>query len=89
MDDLPAVWRATNYVLAQANRPEMTLDQFRAEFCLPFSIFYARHVPGAAMSQLEFSFHSRFRRFRIPSANCRMLAAFSISAAPRASACSS
>jgi phosphoglycolate phosphatase len=62
VDDLPAVWQATNYVLTQAQRSEMSLDQFRAEFCLPFTIFYDRHVPHVPMAQLEDWFHSRFRQ---------------------------
>ena len=62
VDDLPAVWEATNYVLAQAERPEMSLEQFRAEFCLPFTIFYDRHVPHVPLPQLEDWFHSRFRQ---------------------------
>ena len=62
VDDLPAVWQATNYVLAQAKRPEMTLEEFRAEFCLPFTIFYDRHVPHIALPQLEEWFHYRFRQ---------------------------
>src|SRR4051812_32946684 len=62
VDDLPAVWRATNYVLTQAKRPEMTLDQFRQEFCLPFTSYYKRHLPDVAMTQLEEWFHSRFRQ---------------------------
>ena len=62
VDDLPAVWEATNYVLAQAERPEMTLEQFRAEFCLPFTIFYERHTPHVPLPQLEDWFHSRFRQ---------------------------
>ena len=62
VDDLPAVWEATNYVLAQAERPEMTLEQFRAEFCLPFTIFYDRHTPHVPLPQLEDWFHSRFRQ---------------------------
>jgi len=62
VDDLPAVWKATNYVLTQAARPEMTLEEFRAEFCLPFTIFYDRHVPHVALPQLEEWFHSRFRQ---------------------------
>jgi phosphoglycolate phosphatase len=62
VDDLPAVWEATNYVLTQAGRPEMTLEQFRAEFCLPFTIFYDRHVPHVPLPQLEEWFHSRFRQ---------------------------
>jgi phosphoglycolate phosphatase-like HAD superfamily hydrolase/ADP-ribose pyrophosphatase YjhB (NUDIX family) len=61
VDDLPAVWQATNYVLTQSERPEMSLDQFRAEFCLPFTIFYDRHVPHIPLPQLETWFHSRFR----------------------------
>lgn len=61
MDDLPAVWEATNYVLTQANRPELSLDQFRAEFCLPFTIFYDKFTPHVPMPQLETWFHSRFR----------------------------
>jgi phosphoglycolate phosphatase len=62
VDDLPAVWKATNYVLAQAQRAEMTLDQFRAEFCLPFTIFYDRHTPHVPLPQLETWFHSRFKQ---------------------------
>jgi phosphoglycolate phosphatase-like HAD superfamily hydrolase/ADP-ribose pyrophosphatase YjhB (NUDIX family) len=61
VDDLPAVWTATNHVLSQAGLPEMTLDQFRAEFCLPFARFYERHTPHVPMAQLEQWFHGRFR----------------------------
>ena len=62
VDDLPAVWKATNYVLVQAQRAEMSLEQFRAEFCLPFTIFYDRHVPHVPLPQLETWFHSRFKQ---------------------------
>ena len=62
VDDLPAVWKATNYVLARAERAELTLEEFRAEFCLPFTIFYDRHVPHIPLPQLEDWFHSRFRQ---------------------------
>ena len=61
VDDLPAVWQASNYVLTQAGRPEMSLEQFRAEFCLPFTIFYDKHTPDVPMDRLESWFHSRFR----------------------------
>ena len=61
VDDLPAVFKATNYVLAQAERDEMSLEQFRAEFCLPFTNFYDRHVPHVPLPQLEAWFHSHFR----------------------------
>ena len=62
VDDLPAVWQATNYVLTQCNRAEMSLEQFRAEFCLPFTLFYERHVPHATLGDLEGWFHSRFKQ---------------------------
>jgi phosphoglycolate phosphatase len=61
VDDLPAVWEASNYVLTQAGRAEMSLAQFRAEFCLPFTTFYDKYTPHVPMEQLESWFHSRFR----------------------------
>ena len=61
MDDLPAVWKATNYVLTQSEREELTLEQFRAEFCLPFTKFYDRFVPHIPLPQLEEWFHKQFR----------------------------
>ena len=61
VDDLPAVWQATNHVLAQSDRAEMTLDQFRAEFSLPFTTFYDKHTPHIPLPQLETWFHARFQ----------------------------
>jgi phosphoglycolate phosphatase-like HAD superfamily hydrolase/ADP-ribose pyrophosphatase YjhB (NUDIX family) len=62
VDDLPAVLQASNYILTQAGRPVMTLEQFRAEFSLPFSKFYDRHTPHIEAEQLEEWFHAEFRR---------------------------
>jgi len=62
VDDLPAVLQASNFVLTQAGRPEMSLEQFRAEFSLPFTNFYDRHTPHVPMAQLEEWFHHEFRR---------------------------
>lgn len=62
VDDLPAVWAASNHVLNQAGRPEMTLEQFRAEFQLPFTTFYDKHTPHVPMAQLEDWFHTRFKQ---------------------------
>ncbi|PYL00359.1 MAG: NUDIX hydrolase [Verrucomicrobia bacterium] len=61
VDDLPAVWRASNYAFKQAGVAELTLDQFRAEFCLPFKHFYQRYVPHVSLPQLEEWFHSHFK----------------------------
>jgi len=62
VDDLPAVWQATNYVLAQSERSEMSLEEFRAEFALPFTTFYDKHTPHIPLPQLEEWFHGRFRQ---------------------------
>ena len=62
VDDLPAVWKATNFVLHQADRPELSLDEFRAEFSLPFTNFYDRHTPHVPLTQLENWFHSSYRQ---------------------------
>jgi phosphoglycolate phosphatase len=61
VDDLPAVWRATNCVFARVGLPELTLEQFRSEFCLPFPKFYDRFTPQVPLDQLELWFHSHFR----------------------------
>ncbi|HSY73916.1 MAG TPA: NUDIX domain-containing protein [Dongiaceae bacterium] len=62
VDDLPAVLKASNFVLAQAGKAEMSLEQFRAEFSLPFTKFYDRHTPDVPMEKLEGWFHAEFRR---------------------------
>jgi phosphoglycolate phosphatase len=60
VDDLPAVLKASNYVLTQSGQPPMSLDKFRAEFALPFKKFYDRHTPHVPMDQLEEWFHAEF-----------------------------
>ena len=61
VDDLPAVWRASNHVFQRAGVPELSLEQFRAEFALPFKGFYDRYVPHIALPQLEEWFHAHFK----------------------------
>jgi phosphoglycolate phosphatase-like HAD superfamily hydrolase/ADP-ribose pyrophosphatase YjhB (NUDIX family) len=62
VDDLPAVLKASNFVLEQSGRTAMSLPQFRAEFSLPFTRFYDRHTPEVPLPQLEEWFHAEFRR---------------------------
>ena len=62
VDDLPAVLKASNFVLAQSGKPEMSLAEFRAEFALPFTKFYDRHTPHVPMPQLESWFHASFKQ---------------------------
>jgi len=60
VDDLPAVLKASNYVLTQSGKTAMSLETFRAEFALPFKKFYDRHTPDVPMDQLELWFHHEF-----------------------------
>jgi phosphoglycolate phosphatase len=62
VDDLPAVLKASNFVLTQAGKPQMSLERFRAEFSLPFKKFYDRHTPDVPMEKLESWFHTSFKR---------------------------
>jgi phosphoglycolate phosphatase-like HAD superfamily hydrolase len=64
VDDLPAVWQATNHVFRRAGLPELTLEQFRAEFCLPFAKFYDRYTPNVPLPLLEQWFHGHFLEAR-------------------------
>jgi phosphoglycolate phosphatase len=66
VDDLPAVWRASNCVFRQAGVPELSLEQFRAEFSLPFAGFYRRYTPHVPLQQLETWFHGYFRACQEP-----------------------
>lgn len=60
VDDLPAVWEASNHVFRQAGVPPLTLEEFRAEFRLPYLGFYEKFVPKVPIADLEGWFHSRF-----------------------------
>ncbi len=60
VDDLPAVWSASNHCFIKAGVAPLTLDRFRAEFQLPFRGFYERHIPHVPLAQLETWFHEKF-----------------------------
>lgn len=62
VDDLPAVVKATNYVFERAGHERrFTIEEFRSEFCLPFTRFYQRFLAHVPMAQLEEWFHGHFR----------------------------
>ena len=52
-DDLALSIEATNYVLAQYNRPALDREAFRAEFQLPYPDYYAAKTPEARLEDLE------------------------------------
>ena len=61
VDDLPAVWAATNDVLRDFELSELTLDQFRAHFRLPLDTFHAEFAVGVPLAKLEERFHLYFQ----------------------------
>jgi len=62
VNDLPAVLAATNALFRECGVEALSLEQFRAEFCLPFKRFYDRFVPHVPLADLERSFHAHYRR---------------------------
>lgn len=52
-DDLRPVLQATNAIFREFGRKELTLDEFRHHFRLPFSEFYAEFLPEATLEGLE------------------------------------
>lgn len=60
VDDLPAVWRASNRVFENAGVEPMSLEMFRAEFELPYQPFYDRYTPHVSNEQREAWFHEHF-----------------------------
>ena len=60
VDDLSAVWQTVNHVLVQAGRKEVTLDQFRSDFCPSFSRFGADYVSHVQPEQVMAWFNAHF-----------------------------
>ncbi|MFZ9919628.1 MAG: HAD family hydrolase [Terrimicrobiaceae bacterium] len=58
-DDLSAVLKATNLIFAEYGRDPLTLEEFRLQFRLPFSGFYADLLPEATAEGLE-ALYERF-----------------------------
>ncbi len=61
MDDMEAVWLATNHTLARAGVPALSLEAFRREFELPFRHFYERLTPHVTLTQLDIWYKRDFR----------------------------
>jgi len=60
-DDLSAVLRATNLIFQEYGRSQLTLDEFRRDFRLPFSGFYSEFLPEATAEGLEGLFERFFQ----------------------------
>ena len=53
VNDLDAVWKATNQTFKNSGVEPLSLEAFRQEFSLPFRPFYERYTPHIAEEQLE------------------------------------
>lgn len=62
VNDLPAVFETTNHVFRESGLPEITLETFRDEFCLPFKSFYERYAAKIPLDQLERLFRTQFAK---------------------------
>ena len=58
-DDLRPVLKASNAIFRDFGRKELTLDEFRQHFRLPFAGFYAQFIPEASSEGLE-TLYDRF-----------------------------
>lgn len=58
-DDLRPVWTATNRIFREYGKRDLTLEEFRRHFRLPFSGFYAELLPEATEEGLE-ALYERF-----------------------------
>jgi phosphoglycolate phosphatase-like HAD superfamily hydrolase len=63
VDDLAPVLKTTNYVLASCGLPPLSLQEFRAEFCLPIRKFYQRRLPHVPQATLERLFLAKYPEY--------------------------
>jgi phosphoglycolate phosphatase len=83
VDDLPAVLAATNAVFQQCGVEKLSLEKFRAEFCLPFKHFYDRFVPHVPLADWNGAFTAISAACRTRWPRCPTRASFCSSAAER------
>lgn len=61
VDDFGPVLEATNEIMAHYGKPAMGADEFKAKFKLPFTEFYAEHLPEASMPEVDVHYHATFK----------------------------
>lgn len=66
VDDLGPVIEATNAVFERYNLPPFDRDNFRRQFRLPYSDFYAEFLPNIPLAELETHFRPAFSAVKTP-----------------------
>ncbi|MDR1190384.1 MAG: HAD family hydrolase [Verrucomicrobiales bacterium] len=61
VNDFPPVLAVTNEIFQHYGKPPLTVQEFREKFCLPFTEFYARHLPEASLAELDRKFKDSFK----------------------------
>lgn len=61
VDDLALTLDASNYVFRQYGKEELSTEQFREEFQLPYPDYYANVLPDANLNELENHFRQAFK----------------------------
>lgn len=61
-DDLPSVLRAVNGMLRAAGTAELTREEFKARFRLPYTEFFEEMLPGVALAELQRLYLAHFPR---------------------------
>jgi len=63
VDDLGPVLKTTNHVFESCGLPPISLQEFRAEFCLPIRKFYQRRLPHVPQATLEELFLAKYPEY--------------------------
>ncbi len=63
VDDLRPVVQTTNAVFEEFALPLISLEEFRAEFCLPMTPFYERRMSAYSMEVIDEAYHRHFPKF--------------------------
>lgn len=61
VDDFGPVLEATNEIIAQYGKAPMSAGEFRAKFKLPFTEFYAEHLPEISLPEIDHYYHTAFK----------------------------
>jgi phosphoglycolate phosphatase len=61
VDDLDCVVEAGNRLFSIYGKPPFTREEFRQRFFLPLRDFYATHLPGVSLEELDGHYHRFFR----------------------------
>jgi phosphoglycolate phosphatase len=64
VDDLAPVLKTTNHVFKSCGLPPLSLQEFRAEFCLPIRKFYQHRLPLVPQVKLEEIFLAEYPKHR-------------------------